>query len=239
MAALEDSSLGRLIGALIAPGKTFQSIAARPTVLVPLLLFLVTIGGVGFLTAQRTDYRDVLTQTMRERGTEVSPEQLERQIEITQKVAAPSAAVLAPVVVTLLVLFAAFLYWLAFKLLGSDFSYKTSLSVALYSGAPSLVSALLTIPVLLSYDSIGFKDMRRTGGNFLQSSLAFLAPEGAKAWQVALFASADFFVLWGLVLSVIGFRAASRLPTRTVAVTVVVIWVLFVAARVGWAALFG
>ena len=237
--ALEDSSAGRLIGALISPAKTFRSIAERPTVLVPLVLFLLIIGVVGFLTAQRTDYRDVLTQTMRERGTEVPPEQLEKQIGVTEKVAAPAAAVGAPVVVILFVLIAALLYWVAFKLLGSDFSYKTSLSVTLYSGVPSLVSGLLTIPVLLSYESIGFKDMRRSGGNFLQSSLAFLAPEDAKAWMVALFASADFFVLWGLVLSVIGFRAASRLPTRTVAVTVVVIWLLFVAARVGWAALFG
>jgi Yip1-like protein len=239
MAALEDSGFGRLIGALVSPGKTFRSVADRPTLLVPLLLFLLVVGVVGFLTAQRTDYRDVLTQTMRERGTEVPPEQLERQIEVTEKVAAPSAAVLAPVVVAVIVLFAAFLYWLAFKLLGSDFSYKTSLSVALYAGVPSLVAALLTIPVLLSYDSIGFKDMRRTGGNFLQSNLAFLAPEGAKAWLVALCASADFFALWGLVLTVIGFKAASHLPARTVAVTVAVIWLLFVAARVGWAALFG
>jgi Yip1-like protein len=238
MAALEDSSFGRLIGALISPGKTFRSIAERPTVLVPLVLFLLVVGVVGFLTAQRTDYRDVLTQTMRERGTEVPPEQLERQIEITEKVAAPSAAVVAPVVVALLVLLGAFLYWLAFKLLGSDFSYKTSLSVALYAGVPSLVAALLTIPVLLSYDSIGFKDMRRFGGNFLQSNLAFLAPEDAKRWVVALLSSADFFALWGLVLTVVGFRAASRLPARTVAVTVVVIWLLFVAIKVGWAALF-
>ena len=237
--ALEDSSAGRLIGALISPTKTFQSIAERPTVLVPLVLFLLIIGVVGFLTAQRTDYRDVLTQTARERGTEVPPEQLEKQIEITEKVAAPSAAVIAPLVVTLLVLFATFLYWLAFKLLGSDFSYKTSLSTTLYAGIPSLVGALLTIPVLLSYESIGFKDMRRTGGHFLQSNLALLAPEGAKPWLVALLSSADFFALWGLVLTVIGFRAVSRLPTKTVAVTVVVIWLLFVLAQVGWAALFG
>ncbi len=30
-ALLEDSSFGRLIGALVSPGKTFQSIAGRPT----------------------------------------------------------------------------------------------------------------------------------------------------------------------------------------------------------------
>jgi hypothetical protein len=234
--ALEDSSFGRLIGALVSPGKTFRSIAERPTVLVPLLLFMLTIGAVGFLTAHRTDYRDVLTQASREKGRDAPTEQ---QIELTQKVAAPSAAVAAPVIVTLFVLFSAFLYWVAFKLLGSDFSFKTSFSVVLHAGMPALVGALLSIPVILSYDSIGYAEMRGTGGNFLRSNLAFLAPEGAPAWLTALYGSIDFFSLWGLVLTVIGFRAASRLPTRTVAVTAVVIWLLFVAVRVGWVALFG
>jgi hypothetical protein len=41
-----DSGFGRLIGVLVSPGKTFESIARRPTWLVPLLVLVAVGAGV-------------------------------------------------------------------------------------------------------------------------------------------------------------------------------------------------
>jgi len=234
---MENSSFGRLIGVLIAPGKTFRSIAERPTWAVPLVVLLLLSAVVGYVTAKRTDYRDVITQTVREKGRDVPEAQLEPQIQMMEKAGPAISAVGAPVVVLLITLVVALLYWVAFKLLGGDFPYKTSLSVTLYAAAPAVVSLLLSIPVILSKESIGYQDMKRTGGSFLQSNLAFLAPEGAPGWLAALYASVDFFSLWSLVLTVIGFRAVTRLSTKAVTATAVVVWLLLVGVRVGLAAL--
>lgn len=234
MAALEDSSFGRLIGVLVSPGKTFQSIAARPTWGAALAALLLAVTALGFVTASRTDYRDVMTRSVAESGREVPADALERQISFMEK-AGPWFSLAGSVVLIVLTLFSALLYWMAFKLLGGDFSYKSGLSVVLHAGMPVVVSILLSLPVVLSRGRLGYEDVK--SGSFLQSNLAFLAPEGSKAWVTALYASADFFAIWSLILSVIGFKAVSRLSTQAVAVTVVVISLLFVAVRVGLAAL--
>jgi hypothetical protein len=234
---MENSSFGRLFGVLFAPGKTFRSIAERPTWAAPLVVVLLLAAVVGYVTSARTDYRDVFTQSVREKGQDVTEAQLEPQIEMMEKAGPAISAVGAPVVVAILSLFAALLYWIAFKLMGGDFSYKSSLSVTLYSGMPTAVSMLLSIPVILSKESIGYADIQRGGGTFLQSNLAFLAPEDAPAWLTAVYASLDFFSLWGLVLAILGFKAVSRLSTQAVTATVVVIWLLFVGVRVGLATL--
>ena len=234
MAALEDSSAGRLIGALVSPAKTFRSIAERPTWALALVVLLLAAGAVGFVSAKRTDYREMITRSLKESGREVPAEQLEKQIEITQKVA-PYFAAGSGVFVLIIVLIVTLLYWIVFKLLGSDFTYLSGLAVTLHAAMPAVVSLLLSLPVILSHKTLGYDDLKT--GTFLQSNLAFLAPAGARPWLIALYASVDFFSLWSLVLTIIGYRALSRLSTQAVAITVVLVTLLFIAVRVGLAAL--
>jgi hypothetical protein len=233
--AMEDTSIGRLLGALVSPAKTFRSLAERPTWGAALLVLLVASGAVAFVVGMRTDYRDVIVQSAKEKGRDVDEAQLEPAINMMQKAGPAIAAVSAPVVIALVSLLAALIYWVVFKLLGADFSYKSSFAVSLHAGLPGVISALLTLPVILSRTSLGYADVK--SGTFLQSNLAFLAPENAKAWLVALYASADFFSLWSLVLSIIGYKALSRLTTKPVAAVVILVWLLFVGVRVGLAAL--
>lgn len=233
---MENSSFGRLLGVLVAPGKTFRSIAERPTWLVPLLVLLLVIGAVWYLAGQRTDYQDVMTKTLQQSGREMPPEQVEQQIEIMEKAGPLINAISRPLVTAVLLLFSAVVSWLVFKLLGSDFSYRSALAVTVHTTMPYVVGLLLSIPVILSRTSLGFDDLKT--GTFLQSNLAFLAPEDAPTWQFAALASLDFFAIWGLVLSIIGYRAVSRLSTQAVAITMIVLWLVFVGIGVGLAAMF-
>src|SRR3954467_11159603 len=211
MAALEDSSFGRLIGALVSPAKTFQSIAARPTWGVALVVLLLASGAVGFVAGQRTDYREMITRSLKESGREVPAEQLAKQIEITQKVG-PYIAAGSGVFVLIIVLIVTLLYWIIFKLLGSDFTYLSGLAVTLHAAMPAVVSLLLSLPVILSHRTLGYDDLKT--GTFLQSNLALLAPRVARPWLLARYAGVDLFSLWSLVLPVIGYKALSRLSTQ-------------------------
>jgi len=200
-----------------------------------MLVLLVASGAVAYVIGLRTDYRDVIVQSVKEKGRDIPEAQLEPQINMMQKAGPAISAVSVPVVIALVSLLAALIYWVVFKLLGADFSYKSSLAVSLHAGLPGVVSALLTLPVVLSRKSLGYADVK--SGSFLQSNLAFLAPENAKAWLTALYASVAFFSLWSLVLSIIGYKALSRLTTKPVAMVVILVWLLFVGVRVGLAAL--
>ncbi len=236
--AMEDSSFGRLIGVLTSPGKTFRSIAERPTWAVALLVLMFVSGAVWFLAGTRIDYRDTITQSVRQSGRDVTEAQLEPQIEMMEKAGSYIYGLSVPAVVAFFSLLAALLYWVAFKLQGSDISYKSSLAVNLHAAMPSvLIASLLSVPVILSKGTLGYNDVKT--GTLLASNLGFLAPEDSPAWVAAALASLDFFALWSLVLSIIGYGLAARVSKQAAAVTVIVIWLIFVGVRVGWAALFG
>jgi hypothetical protein len=233
--AMEDSSFGRLLGALVSPVKTFQSIAQRPTWGAAFLVLLLASSALAYVVGLRTDYRDVITQSAKEKGRDVDEAQLEPGINMMQKAGPAISAATVLVAIALISLLAALIYWVVFKLLGADFSYKSSLAVSLHAAMPGVIGALLTLPVVLSRSTLGYADVK--SGVFLKSNLAFLAPENAKGWVTALYASADFFSLWSLVLSIIGYKALTRLTTKPVALVAILVWLLFVGVRVGLAAL--
>jgi hypothetical protein len=233
---MESSSFGRLIGVLVSPGKTFRSIAERPTWGVAMLVILLVVAFVWYLAGLRTDYRDVMQQSIEQSGREVPAAQIDQQVEVMEKAGPAINAVTRPVFTALLMLFSAFLSWLVFKLVGSDFTYRSALAVTLHASMPYVIGQLLGLPVILSRASLGFDDLKT--GTFLQSNLAFLAPPDAPTWQFAALASLDFFAIWGLVLSIIGYRAVSRLSTQAVAITIIVLWLVFVGIGVGLAAAF-
>lgn len=139
-------------------------------------------------------------------------------------------------VVVMSLLFA-LLYWAGLKLAGGELKYKDSLSVSLYSGMPVVVQMLLTVILLLPQQSIAAE--RLVSRNFLASNLAFLAPEDAGPVLINLLASLDFFAFWSVVLAIIGFRIVGRVSTAAATVVVVVIWLLGLGVRLGFAALSG
>jgi hypothetical protein len=73
----------------------------------------------------------------------------------------------------------------------------------------------------------------------LRSNLAFLAPEGASKPLVALLASLDLFALWNVALLAIGYRVAARVSRTTAWLTVIILWLIFVAIIVGFSSLGG
>ncbi|HEV8582934.1 MAG TPA: YIP1 family protein [Thermoanaerobaculia bacterium] len=236
---MESSSFGRLIGALVAPGKTFRAIAERPTWAVALIVLLAAGTVVGVLANQRLD-KDELRQTIKERiekgQGQASAEQVERGVEMAEKVSSVTRW-LIPVFAAAVYLLTNLFFWMAFRFFaGSGISYKTSFSVLLHAFLPQVISAVLTLPVLLSRESIGMEEAR---SGILASSLAAFAPEDTGKVLRSLLSSLDFFSIWTLILLVIGYHLAARVSKGTAAAIVLVLWALYVGGKVGLATLFG
>jgi len=237
---MENSSFGRLIGALFSPGKTFRSIAERPTWAVALIAMLAVGTVVGVLVNKRID-QDELRQVVKERIEKsqgpATPEQLERGMEMAEKINAVSRW-LIPVISAAFYLLLNLIFWMAFRFFAaSNLSFNSSFSVLLHGFMPQAVSALLAIPVVLSRESIGVQEAQ--SGGILASSLAAFAPEDAGKAVRALLSSLDFFSIWTLVLLIIGYHLAARVSKATAATVVLALWALYVAAKVGLSALFG
>lgn len=238
--ALEDSGFGRVIGALVAPGKTFRSIAERPTWVAPLVVLLVISTALGVLVNGKIDPND-MRQQVRERieksQGQASPEQVEQGLEMGRKIGGVIVW-LVPVFGTVIYLLLAAIFLGAFRFFsGSNLSFKLSFATLVHAYLPGIVAALLALPLVLNRTSISMKEAQ--GGGILASNLGAFAPESTGPALRALLGSLDFFSLWTLALFILGYRITAKVSTASAATVVLVLWAIYVAARVGMAAVFG
>ncbi|HVF58773.1 MAG TPA: YIP1 family protein [Thermoanaerobaculia bacterium] len=232
---MHESAFGRLVSVLIAPAKTFRSIAERPTWLAPMVVLVLLTGTISMLMMQRADMGEMIRTRVEESGRNVPAEAVERQVEFVERfgwLLGIVGALLAPV----MYIIAAAVLLAIFKMLGSEITFPQSLSTFLYSLAPWMIAAVLTLPVVLARDSLTTEELQ--SGSLLMSNLSFLAPEDSGAAVRAALASVDLFSLWTLALLAIGYRIVARVSTAAAAGTVVALWLVWALGKVGWVAAF-
>ncbi len=233
---MESSSWSRLTGVLFSPARTFQSIAERPTWLVALLVLVVASAAANYIAADRIDFEQLTRDRFEASGRTVSEDQIESTIDFQEKWGRTISVFSMVVGGPLVYLVMALVFWVLLKLLDGDLPYRTAFATTLHSMMPWVVASLLTIPVVLGREEIGFEELR---AGVLTSSLAILAPEDAGAALTSLLSSIDVFSIWTLVLMVLGFSIAARVSKKASAGAVLGVWAIYVLAKVGLAGLFG
>ncbi len=229
----ETGAIARVPGALFSPTKTFESIARRPTWLVPLLLWTIFSVAITAVILPRVDYEKVIRASMEKRGQTVPEERLQSIVE-TQKKIAPmiygGIAVVTPAIISLLV---ALVFWGAFKAFGWDATFKQAFGVTTHAFLPGIFASLLLLPLLLRQETVDPQNL----GDLLRSNLGFLVDSSSKMLH-SLLQSIDFFSFWSLALLVIGFAAAAKISRKSAAGVIVTIWFLFVVGKAGLSSLF-
>lgn len=231
---MENSSFGRLIGVIIAPGKTFRSICERPTWLVAFLVVVLSPVIPAIIAMPKMDWEGITRAQLERADVQLPQDQLEKRIEITEKVG-PYFAYAAPIFFGIGLLLFALVFWGAFTLAGGELGFKRSLAVVSHGMVPVLVSTILSIPIILGIDKIGADVAEQ--GSYLKSNLAAFAPEGANAVVINLLSHLDVFSLWTLVLLIIGFAYCAKVKQSTSAITVILLWLVYIGIGVGFAAL--
>ncbi|MFP5284157.1 MAG: YIP1 family protein [Thermoanaerobaculia bacterium] len=236
---MKDSSWGRLVGVLVAPGETFRSIAERPTWLPPLLLLLLLGAAVAFAIQMRTDPEEMVRGQIEAIKVEVPQEQVDKMIEDAEgrtTGAKLGLAAIGIVVQAALYAVVAVLFWIGFRLFGSEMDYLRSLATTLHGYMPLAVGSLINLPLMLSRESLTFEESMQ--GGVLVSSLKAIAPEDASPVTEALLGSLDLFTIWTLVLLTIGYKAVAKVSTAVASGIVILFWLVYVMGKVGLAAAF-
>ncbi len=234
-------SLKRTVGVLVSPGETFRKIAERPTWAVTLVVLLLLGTAVAFVVAQRIDVdaeRDMIRQQIEDRQG-LRGDELERQVETIAGINAkvrPFTPLLVLVIGTGVYLLIAVIFMVGARLAGGEIDFRRSFATTLHGMVPQGLSALIALPLVLSRESIDPEAAQ--SGSLLASNLAFLAPEDALTAVRSLLSSFDLFTLWSIVLLVIGYSIVARLSKGAAVALVVGAWVVWVALKIGLAALF-
>jgi hypothetical protein len=240
--AKPDSSLGRIFGVIFSPKATFESIAQRPTWVLPLVLICLVSFVVIFAFSQRVGWRGFMerqnqTNTRIQKQMEsMTPEQREQMLETQTKYAAIFGYVGVPLATFIGAIVVAAVLLGAFNLVsGSKVSFVASLAIVAHSWVPSIIGGMLGILVIFLKDPSTVDIQHLVAAN----AGAFL-PDDVPKWQETLLTSLDLFVFWSMVLMAFGYSAADpkKISFGKALGTVVVVWLFYVLVKVGLAAAF-
>ena len=236
------SSVGRIFGAIFSPKPTFESIAQRPTWILPLVLFsllsIVTI----FIFGQRVGWRsfmirqDQQNSRLQKQMDQMTPEQREKMLDQQTKIAPIFGYVFGVLGIFVVAVIVAAVLMVAFNMMtGGGIGFVTSLGIVTHSWVPGLIAGLLGILVLFLKDpsTVDIQHLVATNAG------AFLSDDAPK-WQESLLSSLDLFTFWSMILMGIGYNAANpkKISFGKALGTIVVVWAIYVVCKVGIAAAF-
>lgn len=233
-----SSSIGRLFGVLFSPKATFESIVRRPTWWLPMVVLVLLSMAVVGIFGKRGGWAPYLQKQMQSntRFQQLPAKQQQQQLAVTLKYTPPFAFGEVAVGVPLAIVIVAALLLATFNLVqGTQIKYKTALSIVSYAWVPGIMSGLLAI-VVISLKDPATVDLQNI---VVANASAFISPD-APRWQVMLLSSIDIFTFWEMFLMAIGFGVAAprKLTTGKAFASIFVIWLVWIAIKVGATAAF-
>jgi hypothetical protein len=230
------NSFGRIFGVIFSPKATFESIARRPTWLLPIVLLCIVSAGIVGLFSHRVGWRSLIEKqlTNNTQFQQLPPADQESRIQIALKYA-PGVGYAEVVILPFLsALIFAGIFWMIFSMVvGAKLSFHTSLSVVSHGMVPSIIGGLIGILILSLKDPSSVDLQHLVASN----AGAFLSSDSSK-WLVALLSSVDLFLFWEMILVAIGYSATApkKISFGSAMAWILGLWVLVVLLRVGIAA---
>lgn len=195
----------RLMGLLVEPGTTFAAIIARPDLIGPVLLIVLT---------------SLFSIPIFQFATAHLPAEVAEKVSPTTMLVSQAVGTL---VTSLIVLFIrALVFYLLGLFTGGGASYKQALSVAGYLNFTACLQMLFTGAALL------------LTGQYINLGLGFsMSYEQISTPNGVLMSNLNLFVLGYLVLSTIGLGRLLKTSMARAAIFTVILWLIVLALNVG------
>jgi len=225
-----SNPFSRMIGVLFSPRSTFEDIARKPDWVVPAIVIIVVALVGTIVTVPRIDFDGMYREALEAKG--MSGPQMEQGLRFA--IAFGKATMyLQPFFLLGALAVVGLLYWLGVKMLGGAATYPQVFSVVLYGFMPQVIRLLIRIPIVLTKHGLHIQDAETV----VRSSPAFFVHFKDNPVLWALLNRLDVFLIWSLVLMVIGLAVASRISKAKTAAIVIVVWCLGTLFAVGGGAM--
>jgi hypothetical protein len=232
--APEKGSFGRLLGAIVSPRPTFDSIARKPGWLLPFLLLLLINIAVVFSFSHRVGWRGLIEKQL------ASNSQFQQLAPAVQQQRIARAVKLGPMIGYLggtvgnavVLLLVAGIFLVAFNVVfGSGIKFRQAFGITTHAFLPGVLKGLLALVIVWVRPPEGI-DLQ----HLVMSNVGAFLPAGQPVWLQTLGNSLDVFVFWIIALLAMGFAAASssrKVKFGSALAVVVVIWLVFLLGMVG------
>ena len=232
----------RLGSMFFEPGRAFEDLNRRPTWIGVFVIVSILAVASSYLLTSRIGPEAMMRKAMamNPMTRSLSEEQIQQAIarQQTSSFSKYSSYVFAPIGVLVGTMVIAAAYLLVFLMMGASPGFKKSLAVTFWGYLPAgLLSSLLGILMIFVKDP---DTLELSPPDNLTSNLGFLVAKQEHPALHSLLASVDLFSIWTIVLLAIGFAAVSerKLTPKKTATGVLVLWVLWILGKAGFAAAF-
>ena len=221
----------RLSGVFFEPGKAFADIAERPKWFLPLLLIILATVAFYVAYGQHVGWQSFVQDQVdssaraQQQMASLSPAQRQASMDMQMKIM-PVVYYVGPVLgMPLMYLISSLiLLGIASGLMSAGVKFKQIFAIECYAGLVNIVFHLLGIVVMFLKSPDQFNLMNPLAFN----PAAFMDQKTASKFTYTMASGLDLFVIWTLVLTVIGLKAAAgkKLSTGGAVVAVVLPYVL-------------
>lgn len=230
-------AFGRIIGALVSPGKTFADIARKPSWILPIVLLIILGLVTTYFFGARVGWEKFAREQM------MNSPQFANADAATQNQTLQQQLPFYPIFgyVGVVVVWIAFpilvglIYMLAFNVMaGAGVKFMQAWGIVAHASSPMIVAGILGIVVLFLKDPADV-DLQ----NLIGSNVSAFFDADAPKWLKALGGNLDLFLLWCLLLEGIGFSAVNpkKVSIGKGIGIVFGLFALYVMIRVGIAAI--
>jgi Yip1 domain. len=192
-------------------------------VLVPMLILTLILGGLNLaFSGVLSPVRDAEFSRAMAAQMKAHPEYTQDQLETGRKIGEVVAKVGAFVLVPIAILVVGLFVWLVGKLVEAKEPISGALVIATYAFVPHILESVLNGVQGLLMDPASL-----TGAASLSLSAArFMNPETTSPVMMAIAGHFDVFVIWLVVLIVIGLSVIGKIPRSRAAIAGGVLWVI-------------
>lgn len=222
----------RLAGIFFSPVDTLRSIAARPDILVPLLVIFVVITACCALMVPRIDFATAYRETFEARGMDMPADDLEKMVNISAAIGKGTMYAAGLMTVAWYAIVAAAVL-LTTRMFGGEGTYKQAFSIVLYSAFPTMLKSIVTAIVVMARSSISALELE----TIVRSNPGFLVSPMEQPVAFAALAALDVFAMWTLALAIIGVAFMAKKSRLFAAGVVIGLWLIGFVAKLGTAAI--
>lgn len=223
----EMGAIARIVGVFFAPARVFESVARRPSWLLPVGLLLAFSLGGGWLVTSRLD-PDAIVEKQLAKVEEGGRTMSESDVASMRKwvtVGLKIQFVISAAVGVLVLLAVPGLYHGLALAAGKATSYAAVFSAYAHVQMVQLLKGILLVAVALGREEVDPEEIPR----LLKSNVgAFLDREALGSALQTFLTQLDLFDLWGIALAILALTKVTRLGRGGAAAVVLSLWGLYV-----------
>jgi hypothetical protein len=224
------SAMQKIIGIYTAPRRTFEAIDQNPTWFLPFIIGVVFFLIFQYLTVDmQMDYR---IEIMEARG-DVPQEQMDAAKAQMQGPVKYIGFIAGPIVWLIMIVIIAALFYVAGNLMiGGDTSFKKVFAIVAWTGLIGIVSFIIMTLLILSKGTMH--------GVALDLSILLDTPAigEEKSILYRLLSKFDIFVIWEIILYIIGMSVTYKTTVQKAAVPILSLWALWIIISVAFGGFF-